>query len=215
MKIFSFLTSLLLAGFAFSQNSYYFTAPVLSMSKTATTVDAQYYGTYADDRNSLNYDFSSEGVFIVSTSISSISKKLVRESSKYSVRKGFMFGVVKKDSIPCVLDNGYYYFGIRNRSALLSDGHVLTRIDATHYVINYKDGSTYTPSLITFSSKGMTIQDFDYDIETIEFTYITNQSAVQKGQQQLVLLSPTAEEMKLILQKKPFGSASSFVKKSS
>lgn len=211
MKIFSFLTCLLLAGFAFSQNSYYFTAPVLSMSKTTTTVDPQYYGTYADDRTSLNYEFTSEGIFVVSISISSISKKSVRETSTYSVRNGLIFGIVKDDSIPCILENGYYYFGIKNREAL-APNHVVSRIDASHYLINYKDGNTYTPSLVTFSSKGMTIQDFDYEIEGDEFTYIVQQSSIPKGQQQLVLLTPTAEEMKTLLQKKPFGSAKTFQK---
>ncbi|MCH2223591.1 MAG: hypothetical protein MK066_02385 [Crocinitomicaceae bacterium] len=211
MKIFSFLTCLLFAGFAFSQNSYYFTNPVLSMF-TTTTVDAQYYGTYTDDRTSLNYEFTSEGVFVVSISISSISKKSVRETSTYSVRNGLIFGVVKDDSIPCILENGYYYFGIKSKEAL-APKHILSRIDASHYLINYKDGNTYTPSLVTFSNKGMTIQDFDYDIESDEFTYIAQRSSIPKGKQHVILLSPTDEETKVFLEKKPFGNATNFVKK--
>ena len=196
MKIVAIITYLLISGIAFSQNSYYFSNPLPTEEKKVQTVDKKWFGEYKDEVTSRMYSFTPEGLTIISTQISSVSKKMVRESSKYSVKKDFIYGVVENDSLRCVLDKGYYFFGIRSRDAVIykNSSTQLTRISEREYMLNYEENGKYVPIKLVFSNGELTISEFDYDPSEQEFGFVQTQSESKINAQNIVVLSPSKPE---------------------
>ena len=214
MKIVLTPIALFLTALCFGQNSFYFATPIPANSNKVVSVDAQYYGEYKDDERSLSYVFNSEGITVTSTNINSIGKKVIRESSTYQVKNDHIFGVVPDDSLPCVLEKGRYYFGVKNSDPLIFGGskHVLTRIDSRRYIINYFENAKYVPMLIEFDGKSMTMKDFNYDPESTSFSFIQNQEKITENDQNLVILSPTETEFQSLNNDLYFTKSGQFVK---
>ena len=196
MKIVSIIASIFLASHAFCQNSYYFSKPLPTEEKKVQTVDKKWFGEYKDEERLLTYSFSEEGMTIISTQVSSISKKLVRESSNYSVKDDFIYGVVEGDSLPCLLKDGYYFFGIRNRDAVIypNSPTLLTRINDREYILNYYENGTYSPVKLTFSKGKLAVSEFDYEPDEQPFGFIALQSSTTVDLQNIVVLSPSDSE---------------------
>lgn len=193
MKILAIITYIFLSGIAFSQNSYYFSNPLPAEEKKVQSVDEKWFGEYKDEERSLAYKFTAEGVTIISTQVSSVSKKLVRESSKYSVKGDFIHGVVENDSLPCVLEKGFYYFGIRNRDAVIykNSPTLLTRISDREYILNYDENGKYLPVKLVFSKGKLTVSEFDYEPDQRSFNFIESQSETKVETQNIIVLSPS------------------------
>ena len=212
MKIVATITFLILTGIAFSQNSYYFSNPLPTEEKKVQTVEKKWFGEYKDEATSLMYTFSEDGVMVTSTQVSSISKKLVRETSTYSVKKKFIHGVVENDSLPCVLEKGYYYFGIRNRDAVIykNSPTKLTQLNDREYMLNYEENGNYLPIKLTFANSGLTISEFDYDPAEKSFDFIKSQSESTLNTQNIVVLSPSVPEFNQLNSTQFFVESSSF-----
>lgn len=193
MKILAIITYIFLSGTAFSQNSYYFSNPLPTEEKKVQSVDKKWFGEYKDDEHQLSYSFSADGLTIISTQMSSVSKKLVRESSKYSVKNNFIHGVVANDSLPCVLQKGFYYFGIRNRDAVIykNSPTLLTRISDREYILNYQENGNYLPVKLVFSKGSLTVSDFDYEPDQRQFSFIETQNETKVAAQNVIVLSPS------------------------
>jgi hypothetical protein len=193
MKILAIITYIFLSGIAFSQNSYYFSNPLPTEEKKVQSVDKKWFGEYKDEERSLAYNFTADGVTIISTQVSSVSKKLVRESSKYTVKDDFIHGVVKNDSLPCVLEKGFYYFGIRNRDAVIfkDSPAQLTRISDREYILNYEENGKYLPVKFVFSNGKLTVSEFDYEPDQRSFSFIETQSETKENAQNIIVLSPS------------------------
>ena len=155
MKIFGLVASLFFVFNAIGQKSYYFSEPLSPMSVELSQVPSNLFGTYTSNKTLRSFEISEEGVFLISTTISSMDRESIRESSEYDVRGGFIFGIVKGDSLPCVLDNERYYFGLRNKDVLIGIGskNVLSKVSSKSYIINVFENGTYTPIQITFEKK--------------------------------------------------------------
>lgn len=199
MKQFFLFLLLVISSNGIAQKSYYFSAPLYAHNKIET-VDARYFGVYIDEQGR-KYNFNEEGVQITSTVISSISKDLVRESSKYSVNDGWLHGVVENDSIPCVLEGESYFFGVRNTNIIIGAGSqsILTKSDnGSFYYINTYDNGVYMPMKLIFSGKRLQIVSIDYEIDQDEFTGIENRKEINENNQTLVILSPTKSELQSV-----------------
>lgn len=196
MKIFATITTLFISGMIFSQNSYYFKDPVPSLERKVDRVDTKYYGKYQDSKTLAVYEFTKDGVSIISINMTSIPKKVVRESSSYSVRDGLIHGVVTGDSIPCVLTKGTYYFGVRNREAVVFDGSMtkLTKVSDGQYILNYYEDGGFMPVKLNFRLSEVTLSDFDYDQNQTPFAFVENQTSNSRELQNLILLAPSEEE---------------------
>ncbi|PHR35481.1 MAG: hypothetical protein COA38_02150 [Fluviicola sp.] len=196
MKIVAIITYLFISGIVISQNSYYFSNPLPTEEKKVQSVDKKWFGEYKDEATSRMYSFTPDGLTIISTQISSVSKKLVRESSKYSVKGDFIHGVVKNDSLRCVLEKGYYFFGIRNRDAVVYKNSTtqLTRINEREYMLNYEENGIYVPMKLAFSNGELTISEFDYDPSEQAFDFVQTQSESKINMQNVVVLSPSKLE---------------------
>ncbi|HIP31187.1 MAG TPA: hypothetical protein EYG86_00350 [Crocinitomicaceae bacterium] len=215
MKIVGLVASLLLSFISFSQKSYYFSNPLPLEEIKLTKVDAKHYGTYSSIEQPSHYEIDENGIALVSTNIASVSRETIRESSKYTVRNGFIHGVIKDDSLPCVLKGEYYFFGVQNREIIVGKGsqNVLKRIDAYgNYIVSVFENGSYIPLKISFSNGKFSIAYFDYDFDTKLFKFINDQESVQESQYELVILSPSEKEVKRLLRVGMFGENKVFEK---
>jgi hypothetical protein len=196
MKIFGLSIFLFPSFFGFSQFSYDFSEALPTTEKNILMVSESEFGTYEGENGETVYEFNSEGVFIVSTVFSSISKETIRESSKYVVRNGFMFGVVANDSVPCVLDEDRYHFGVKNKEQIIggTSKNILKKLNSNSYILNYSENGGFTPSLLLFNANGFTIQYFDYETGTKMFSVIKDQKTVNKEGMNYITLSPSKKE---------------------
>ena len=201
MKIFGLVASLFFVFNTIGQKSYYFSEPLSPISVELNQVPSNLHGTYSSTKSLRSFEVSEEGIFLISTTISSMDRETIRESSEYDVRNGFIFGIVKGDSLPCVLDNERYYFGLRNKDVLIGIGskNVLSKLSSKSYIINVFENEVYIPIQITFDKKTLNISYFDYESDTKVFDFITEQKSVDSEDQKLVILSPNTEEIKELI----------------
>ena len=182
-----------------AQISYDFAQAIPPSGTKVFSVSQNYFGTYAHSTSPVKYEVSKEGIFIISTNITSISRETIRESSKYMVRNNHIFGVHAEDSIPCVLEGDNYYFGVKSRDQVAGGNskNILMQQSVNEYVINFYENGHYVPMFLTFTAQGMSRVQFDYDSDTKAFRKIDDRTSVQKDIE-FVTLNPTAEEWEKI-----------------
>lgn len=202
MKIVASLFTFFILFSANAQYSYYFAEPLPSAGNSVGTVIEKYMGSYSTKDGTITYDIGVDGITLVSTTVSSISKATVRESSAYSVRDGYIFGIEKNDSVPCVLEDGYYYFAVRNYDQFVggTSKNVLTKTSTSgRYVLNVYDNGKYVPQLLTFNGKKLEISHFDYEGEdSNEFGFIADQEELPLDGLKLVVLKPEPNDFERI-----------------
>ena len=193
---------------SFGQISFDFSEPLPIDEKSITSVSSSDFGTYISENNETKYIFDSQGIWIETIIFSSISKETIRESSTYVVRNGYIFGVVLNDSLPCVLDNERYHFGLKNKEQVVGGNslNVLKKFNSSSYILNFKENGGFTPSLLAFNGKNLTIQHFDYETGTNQFSTIIIQSSKKIDGMNYITLSPSKKEWKELDQVKLFGS---------
>jgi len=203
MKIFGLIASLFFTFFSIGQKSYYFSESYPNNGKSQNTVDKKWHGKYIVGKGNNVYEVNEDGISMVSTVISSISREEIRESSKYDVRNNYIFGIIENDSLPCVLENERYFFGVRNKEIIIGAGskNVLKpsgRIP-NEFILNVYENGYYMPSIILFESKKISISQLDYDYETTVFDFITEKKSVQGQNLEIVILNPSDEEFSTLL----------------
>lgn len=203
MKIFGLIASLFFTFFSIGQKSYYFSEPNPSSEQNQTTVDKKWHGKYIVSKGNHVYEVNESGISMISTTISSISREEIRESSKYDVRNNYIFGILENDSLPCVLENDRYFFGIRNKEVIIGTGskNVLRpsgRV-ANEFILNVYENGYYIPSIILFETKSISITQLDYDYETNVFDFITDKKSVQGQNIEIVVMKPNIAEFNSLL----------------
>lgn len=194
MKIVSLVVAVFSVFFVVAQNSYYFAEPLPSASNKVANVSSRYFGTYTVNDGTISYQFDEKGLTLISITVAGISRETVRESSQYNVRNGFIFGVEKGDSVPCVLSGEKYYFGVRNHDVFVGEGsqNILAKSnEASTYVLNIYEDGKYVPQMLEFKGDQLMISHFDYEGEDAEeFAYIEDQESVSSGGLNLIVLKP-------------------------
>ena len=178
-----------------AQISYDFKTPLPPGGAQSTSINYSYFGTYKNANSSITYELNKDGIFIVSINVSSISREMIRESSKYQVRNNHIFGIHAEDSIPCVLEGDKYYFGIKSKDQIAGTGskNVLMQISLNDYILNFEENGNYTPIFIKLEGKSLSIMQFDYLSDTKLFKKIDERTSVQRDIE-FVTLNPTKEE---------------------
>lgn len=214
MKIISLITFVILSFYSISQRSILFENPLPTRDGVVHAVDRVYHGTYKSPDEMINYIFDDTGVTVFSTTVSSISKEMIRETGKYDVRNGFLFGVVEDDSIPCVLDKDRYYFGLRNNQIIVGQDskNKLTKIGSSEYILNTFEDGNYIPTRIKFTSRGCEISYFDYDDEDTFFDNIGDKKELNGDYFDIILLNPDSKETQELLKQSIFSDNQFFTK---
>jgi hypothetical protein len=207
MKIISLFFTFFFSIYGNAQvNSYYFAAPV--PGEKVERVHSTLYGNYEDGKGRI-YSFSDSGIYLLSTTVCSISRELIRESAQYRVENGFLFGVLPVDSIPCIEEGDNYFFGIRNRDVLIGKGssHVLIRDQSSTntYYLNYAENGIYNLNRFYFNKGKLEISSLEYEVESTVFDAIKDQKSVSDGSINLILLKPSSEEFEALLKSGIFG----------
>jgi hypothetical protein len=214
MKIFTIAFSLLTCFVGFSQTSYDFSQILPPLEAKINAVLPSHFGKYQAKNGESFYEFDATGVWIVTTIFSSIAKETIRESSKYTVRNGYIFGVALEDSLPCELENDRYHFGMRNKEQIIGTDspNGLKKISANSYLLCFYENGAYIPSLFSFSGKTLTVQYFDYESETTLFDSIADKKSKQKNGMNYITLTPSGKEWEELIKKSLFNSALEYVK---
>lgn len=198
MKIVAIIATLAVVFSSNAQYSYYFAEPLPKASNAIASVPEKYFGSYATKDGTITYEFNAKGITLISTTISAISKETVRESAEYSVRNDYIFGVERNDSVPCILEDGYYHFAVRNYDAFVGSGskNVLTRTSTPgEYVLNIFENGKYIPQLLRFNGKKLEVAHFDYHGEEEgEFSYVSEKQELALEGLKLIILNPVASD---------------------
>lgn len=179
-----------------AQTSYDFSNTLPPNAPEISTVQKTFFGVYSSDSADIDYEFSAKGVFAISTIYNRISRETVRESSKYRVENGYLFGVQKDDSIPCILEGDSYVFGIKYKEQIIGGTaqHKLVQLTTSSFVINFQENETYTPSLFEFKGKTLSVRHFTYESEATVFDGIASRKTAASSQMNTISLNPTLEE---------------------
>lgn len=191
-------------------NSFEFKNPLPPEGQEVLSVDEKYFGSYEQVGEKVDYIFEADGVYAASILYLSISKKTIRESSRYDVRDNYLFGVKENDSIPCVLEDDVYYYGLKDKIKIAGAGtnNKIVRLSSSSYCINYFDNGTYIPSLLTFKGVELVLAHFDYENDTQLFEHITSKELINHR----VILDPTPSEWQTLNPAELFPSHRQFVK---
>ena len=214
MKIIPLVVTLLSAFFSIGQKSYSFSNPLPPEGDLLHQIDSRFFGNYSNQDGTMVYVIDESGIHTVFTNVSSISRKTIRESSQYEVRNGFIFGVIAGDSISCVREGDHYFFGVRNRDVLIGLGssNTLKSISKSQYLLNYYDNGEYLPVLLKFSSNGLEILGFDYELETTLFDFIIMRQNRREDGMELITLQPNQTEFDQLMEAGIFGEAQLYKK---
>ena len=185
-----------------TQVSYDFAIPLPPTGKIVSAISERYLGTYSCDVPAdLSYEFTGEGVYVISWNFNSISRTTLRESSSYRVSNGWLHGVIANNSIPCELEGEYYHFAIKRRELLVGEKslNVLTKISDRCYILNFAnagDPGHFIPSIFEFKGNELYVKHFTYEDDTRLFDAIEGRQERKKGNLQEITLHPTKEEWK-------------------
>lgn len=212
MKNIILLISLLVFRLGSSQVSYEFMQPLPPESARITTIDKNLHGIYTSDSSDIIFEINSAGIYTRNVVIHSISREMVRETSKYQVKGNHIFGIAEADSLPCVLDGDNYYFGVPRRDTLISANskNELRKLSAREYILNFYENGSYTPCLLTLESGKLSIKYFDYPNDSNPFIGIKSKLTKTEETGTYTYLLPTLKEWKKIDYKLIFGKAKEF-----
>jgi hypothetical protein len=195
-----------------TQISYEFMQPLPPESQRINSLDNTFYGIYKSDSSNIVFEVTASGIYTRNLVIHSISRETVRETSTFSVKGDYIFGIAENDSLPCVLDGENYFFGVMRRDTLVnaSSKNELRKITDTKYLLNFYENGTYTPCLLTTTSGKLNIQYFDYSTEANPFSSIKSKQFKIEEQATYVYLLPTLKEWKKIDHQFIFGESSMY-----
>jgi hypothetical protein len=215
MKILVFASFFTLTSIFYGQESYEFKNPVPPIGEQLEAFPQTYYGNYENKETGTEFIVNSSGITMVSIIHSYITQEQIRESSKYTLRGGYLFGIVENDSVLYIQEGDKYYFGIKNIERLndSKNGAIIKKINEKTFVINFKENSGFSPSLLTFTGKSLSLRHFDYPSETKIFDVISNKTNEAKGKLNSISLDPSQKEWEKLDQKIIFGKENVFFKK--
>lgn len=181
--------------FAFSQKTVQFSDPLPPNYVLVRTVDKELFGSYKNATSGSEYLFDENGVSIVTTIISYVTREQVRESSRIKVRGEYIFGISPEgDSLPVFAEGDKYFYGVRTKKLIVGRGslHQLTRQDANTYILNFNEGLYFEPSLVKFNGKKLEI--IHGGTEWLpEYTPVLVVNNITRYDSPVVVLSPSAE----------------------
>ncbi|HNR85425.1 MAG TPA: hypothetical protein PKN22_05070 [Taishania sp.] len=199
-----------------AQKSFEFANILPVEAQPITSVAPQFFGNYESDKGKeFTYEFNDKGIFLKTINIQAISQKTIRETGKYKVQNGYLFGV-NEDSIPCFFEDSNYYFGVRNSIQLVGAdiANQLCLNSPTSYILNSKSEHGFVPMLLEFKNNQLIISSFDYDAEGTIFKKIKDQQqlVLENNPLSIYLLQPTLKEWQKTAKKEIFRNPRVFIK---
>ena len=210
-----FISTLFYSFFGIAQKTVQFANPLPPDYKLVTQVDKANFGLYANPASGTVYLFDETGVSIISTITAYITREQLRESSAIQHRNGYLFGVVKGDSVPCVVEGERFYYGIRNKQVIVGEGaaHQLTKVDAKTYIVNFLEGNFFEPSLFTFEKEKLNVIHGELSALP-EYAKILVINSVTRYSAPVDILAPSTEQWPALKKLLFAGNALTYIKES-
>ena len=171
-----------------------------------------FFGEYLNAQTGTVIELNEKGVGMIASITSYITKEQFRESSRYEVRNGYIFGVHATDSFPCIYEDEKYFFGMQQYISMTETGNVLKKIDERTYLINFKEQAGYVPALLVIKGNELQLKHFDYAPDTQVFDQVGNTTVSIGGAVKTTLLEPTTSEWSELMKKGIFEEGSSYRK---
>ena len=143
------------------------------------------------------------GVFILKNKLLSISRTEIRENPKYTLREGYLHGIIPNDSVIVALEEDDYFFLIPKKTYLYSNSNPKTLLYQglvkNEFLIFTKESNNYFSILrIQLNGKNITLAELDFDQKAFDFRTVRNKID-KNGSDLTYYLNPTKEEWVTLL----------------
>lgn len=193
--------------------SVYFDGKSAPATKKLMGIDPKHYGSYNllprsenDMRNAAGDQLTldASGIYIEKNKLLSISRTEVRENSKYTIRDGYLHGVLPNDSVMVALEEETYYFLIPKKTYLyevgMSEALLYEGVSNGEYLILSKeDNSYYSAVYLSITSGKVALKELNFDQEVFDFRTV-NHKKTTTGNIPTYILQPSASEWRQVMQ---------------
>ena len=167
---------------------------------TFTLKETKQNGMRVAAGNELGIDAS--GMYIQKNTILSISRETIRENSNFTIRNGYLFGVLPNDSVLVALDGELYYYLLPTKTYLFETYNKAQQLykgaNASEFVIVAKESDTYYSVLYVIINQGSVIlKEIGLNNNKSKLTNLTHKKVVVDGIPTYIL-SPTSAEWQTV-----------------
>lgn len=183
---------------SFSQTDYYsiyFELPSVKGKKQLTNLNPTCFGNYQLDENENTLLRSAAGdglvidetgMYIGKNKLLSISRTEIRENSKYTIRNGYLFGVVKDDSVRVALEDDRYYFLLPSKTYLYEKnnaGFTLYegKTKQEYIIFTKEENQMYSVLYVQCTTKTVLLGELDLENDAFDPRTIKDISVVLKN----------------------------------
>jgi hypothetical protein len=192
--------------------SIYFNANAKPDTEKLNGIDERLHGTYnlvGKNENDLRVAAGNDlivdqtGIYLQKNTVLSISRTEIRENSKYTIREGYLHGVVPNDSVMVALDGESYYFLLPQKSYLYEPNKtnpvIYKGLNLNEYVVLSKESNGYL-SVLYISFSGDLIQLKQLDLEQKEFDFkLIKHEKIMEGKIPVYILNPSPTDWKNVM----------------
>ena len=192
--------------------SIYFDSNSAPGTKKLTHVNSKFYNHYLlnprsdGDLRSVSGDeliVDISGIYLEKNKLLSISREEIRENSKYTLRDGYLHGVVENDSVMVALEGDSYYFLIPSKSYLFevnsSQTVIYQGLSTNSFLILTKEENGYQSALyVSFSDQKISLSALDFEQKEFDYRKVTGKKD-SSNKIPLYLLKPSKKEWDKIM----------------
>ncbi len=192
--------------------SIYFNANAKPPTEKLIGIDERLHGTYnlvGKNENDMRVAAGNDliidhtGVYLQKNTVLSISRTEIRENSKYTIRDGYLHGVIPNDSVMVALDGESYYFLLPQKSYLYEPNKtnpvIYEGLNLNEYLVLSKESNGYLSALyISFSGEIIQLKQLDLDQKEFDFKLVKHEK-IMEGKIPVYILNPSATDWKNIL----------------
>lgn len=192
--------------------SVYFKSSKVEGGKSLSVIEKNVYGNYRLDEDEENILRSSAGdrlivdetgIYIAKNKLLSISRTEIRENPDYTIRDGYLHGVVSNDSVLTALEDELYYFLIPAKTYLYETGNTdfslyQGLLKSDYIVLSKEPDNIYTALYIQFNAGKIALQEIDLENDIFDLRKVQN---ITKSESNPIVyhIKPSSSEWKKIM----------------
>lgn len=192
--------------------SIYFNVNAKPGTEKLNVIDERLYGTYnlvGKNENDLRVAAGNDlivdqtGIYLQKNTVLSISRTEIRENSKYTIREGYLHGVVPNDSVMVALDGESYYFLLPQKSYLYEPNKtnpvIYKGLNLNEYVVLSKESNGYLSAIyISFSGDLIQLKQLDLEQKEFDFKSVKHEK-IMEGKIPVYVLNPSPTDWKNVM----------------
>lgn len=181
-------------------------------TKQLMSIPDRYHNTYSisvqsenDLREAAGDDLivDASGVYVEKNKLLSISREEIRENSQYTLKDGYLHGVIENDSVPVALEGESYYFLIPKKTYLYNsqsnDVVLYQGLSSRDFLIMSREDNGYFSCLyITFTEGKVQLKELDFDQTEFDYRKVSGKKVVENNLPTYIL-NPKKKEWEEIM----------------